>query len=200
MLELLKDLDTQLLLYLNSLHTPFWDVIMYYSTQKYTWLPLYIILLFFIFREYKQRTLIILVSAIILIAATDQVAMFFKEGLERWRPCRDPEIGPNLHLVKEMCRGRFGFFSAHAATSFAIATFISSFFKNKVFTFFIFTWAAFISYTRIYLGAHFPGDIITGAVFGIILGWINIKVFVLFKLYNNRKIKKRHVYYSLGNR
>ena len=199
MLELLKDLDTQLLLFLNSCHTPFWDTVMFYSTKKFTWIPLYVILLFFIFREYKQRTLIILVFSLILVGITDQVAMTFKEGLERWRPCRDPEIGPNLHLVKEMCRGRFGFFSAHAATSFAIATFISRLFNNKLFTFFMFTWAAFISYTRIYLGAHFPGDILAGAFFGLFIGWINFKVYNLFYKNKTRKFRKKHVSYSLNH-
>lgn len=197
MLETLSNLDTQLFLFFNRHTSPFWDIIMYYGTLKYTWIPLYLLILFGIGRKYKLQTILIVIFIALLITMTDQLSMFSKELFERWRPCRDPELGPFINLYQGKCGGRFGFFSAHAASSFGLAYFTSKLIKRRWFTISIFTWAAFVAYTRVYLGSHFPGDIIVGAIIGIILGWINIKLLFLFPIKQEKR--REHVVYKLNN-
>ena len=110
----------------------------------------------------------------LMIAASDQTANVFKYGFQRYRPCHNLDLQGTIHLVKGICGGKYGFFSAHAANHFAIATFTTIFLSKKyrksgVILFF---WAAFVAYTRIYLGAHYPSDIFVGALFGVLYGSI----------------------------
>ena len=148
---------------------------MYWISFKWTWIPLYALLLFLIIREYKWRSLLILLFIAILITLSDQLSVhLFKNTVERLRPCHNPEIMESVHLVKEHCGGLYGFVSSHAANSFALAVFLIGFLgrKFKYFTLLILLWAAIISYSRVYLGVHYPGDIIVGAIFGALLGYI----------------------------
>jgi len=171
MIEWLDKIDTQLFLLLNGLHSPFWDKIMWFASGKLSWLPLYILLLFFIYRKIGLKTWFALLLIILLITLSDQSSVhFFKNVFERFRPCHDPEISHLVHLVNNKCGGKFGFVSSHASNSFALAMFIALFFKKRSYTVFIFFWAALVSYSRIYLGRHYPGDIIGGMLLGIIIG------------------------------
>jgi undecaprenyl-diphosphatase len=169
MIEKLNHIDQKWLLWLNSFHTDFFDRFMFFVSGKYEWIPLYVIILGFIIWKYRWKSLWIILAVIILITLSDQLANILKAGVKRLRPCKDPDIGHLVHLVNNYCRSSYGFVSGHAANSFALATFLSLLFRKKWVTIAIFIWAALISYSRIYLGVHYPGDVICGALIGILI-------------------------------
>ncbi len=179
MLEYLKEIDQQLFLYLNGIHSPAWDTIMFYISDKFIWVPFYLLLVGFIIYKFKKKAVVTIVFAILLITLIDQLAVhLFKEVFERLRPCHNPEISHLVHLVKDHCGGKYGFVSNHAANTFGLAMFTTFLFRNARYTFFIFLWASIVSYSRIYLGVHYPGDVLGGAVFGILLGYL---IFYLYR-------------------
>jgi undecaprenyl-diphosphatase len=171
MIEALNRVDRQLLLWLNEHHSAFFDQFMFIVSGKYEWIPLYAFILGFIIMRYRWRSLWIMLAVVIMITLSDQIANLLKAGVKRPRPCKDPEIGHLVHLVKNYCGGAFGFISGHAANSFALATFISMLFRKRWVTIGMIIWAALVSYSRIYLGVHYPGDVIGGALLGILLGF-----------------------------
>lgn len=172
MLEFFRHIDSELLLWMNSHHSYFFDHFMYAVSGRWEWIPLYAFLLAVIIWKYRWKSLWIILAVAILITLSDQLANVFKATVKRPRPCKDPEIGHLVLLVNDYCRGAYGFVSGHAANSFALAIFISQLFKNKWVTSGMIIWATLVSYSRIYLGVHYPGDVICGAVLGILLGWI----------------------------
>ena len=125
-----------------------------------------------------------------MISITDQTANLFKDSFQRLRPCYNEIIKDSLRLVKENCGGKYGFFSAHASNSFTLAVFFGLLYKNKFKYLICITllYASLISYSRIYLGVHFPLDILFGATFGIIIGILTFnfydKKLYYFKFFN----------------
>ncbi len=177
MLEKLIALDTQLFLFLNSIHNPFGDQIMWYISATTTWIPLYALVLFFIFKEYKWKGFIPLIFLILAIVLADKISVYgFKNVFERLRPSHNPDIAQVVHIVNNYRGGNFGFVSSHAANTFAFATFTALFFNNRKFTLLIYLWAVIVSYSRIYLGVHYPGDILGGAVLGWLIGMAMYKL------------------------
>lgn len=173
MLETLNNIDVKLFLLLNGHHFDFGDTLMPYFSRMTVWLPLYLITLFLIFKKFGWKGFWILLFIAMSVALTDMLSFHaFKEVFRRLRPCYDPSIA---HLVNTLHHkgggGRYGFVSSHAANVFGVATFTSYLLKNKQFSATIFLWAILVSYSRIYLGVHFPGDIVGGAFLGIIVGW-----------------------------
>ena len=128
--------------------------------------------------KYRWKSLWILLAIVVLITLSDQLANLLKDGVKRFRPCKDPEIGHLVHLVNNYCRSSYGFVSGHAANSFALATFISLLFRNRWVTAGMVLWAAVVSYSRIYLGVHYPGDVLCGAILGTLLA---VLVYTLLK-------------------
>ncbi|WP_419214220.1 phosphatase PAP2 family protein [Maribacter sp. X9] len=181
MLQELLQLDKELFLYLNGLGSPQWDNLFLFISHKFSALPLYIFLLVVSYRKLGlKRTFLLLIAIALLITATDQLSNFFKYGVARLRPCHDPEVEPFMRLVKSYCGGRYGYFSAHAANAFAIAVFFGSLLKSSIkgIGIFLVFWAALVAYSRIYIGVHFPLDILTGAVIGSLFGWLFVKLFI----------------------
>ena len=179
MLEQLLQLDQELFLYLNGLGTETWDRFWMFMTRTKNSLPLYALLLYLVIKNFgTKRTLVILVATALLITCTDQLSNFFKYGIGRLRPCHDPEISDIMRLVKSYCGGKFGYFSAHAANSFAPATFFALLFKGKVkfIGWIMILWAIIVAYSRIYIGVHFPLDVLTGAAIGAFFGWVFYKL------------------------
>lgn len=161
------------MLFLNGIHSPAFDFIMYWASEKITWVPFYLFLVFLIARQYRKETWYIMIAAGVLIALSDLSSVhLFKDVFERLRPCHDPEIAAKLHLINGECGGQFSFVSSHATNMFAIALFMIKILGKtmRFFTPLIILWAAFISYSRIYLGVHFPGDVICGALLGTAIG------------------------------
>jgi undecaprenyl-diphosphatase len=170
MIEVLNDIDQQCLLWLNGHHSAFFDQFMFFASAKFVWIPLYAVILGFIIWKYRWKSLWIILAVVVLITLSDQIANVLKYSVKRLRPCKDPEIGHLVYLVNNYCRGAFGFVSGHAANTFALATFVSLLFRKRWVTFSIIIWAIMVSYSRIYLGVHYPGDVICGAILGTILG------------------------------
>ncbi len=170
MYELIQE-DKEAFLFLNNLGSTSFDRFWIVMSEKWIWIPLYIFFLFLLARNFKLKSLIFILIFIALgITVSDQLAGIFKNGIMRFRPCHDPSLEG---LVREVhCGGPYGFYSAHASNAFFIATYMTMMLRKKygVFTYFLFVWAAVVSYSRIYLGVHFPMDILMGAAMGFLLG------------------------------
>tara|TARA_B100000795_G_scaffold223221_1_gene178338 strand:+ start:15247 stop:15816 length:570 start_codon:yes stop_codon:yes gene_type:complete len=179
MIDTLLHYDEQLFLYLNNLGSPSWDEFWRIITEKWSSIPLYVLLLFLVFKNFGiKATCIVMLCAAVMITATDQLANLFKYILfKRPRPCRVEELQALMRFVADGC-GRYGYFSAHAASSMAAAVFIGLFLKPyyKTLPFILLLWAGVVAYSRIYLGVHYPLDIVTGMFFG---AWIGLAIFKL---------------------
>ncbi len=171
-MEKLVALDKELFLYLNNLGAEEWDWLWIAISDKWMAIPLYALLIYLIFRKFGWKaTLLTMVVVTLLITATDQLANLFKHGFERPRPCRQEGVMEYARYVAERC-GRFGYFSAHAANSTGVAVFLGLLFRRAYpkMLFLLSIWAFVVSYSRIYLGVHYPGDVVTGILIGICFG------------------------------
>ena len=178
MIEELLKLDTQLFLFLNSLGNESWDEMWRIITEKWSSIPLYVFLLYLVYKDLGLKgTFLVMLCAAVLIAFSDQLANLFKYGMERPRPCQEESLKGLMRFVADRC-GRFGYFSAHASSSMGAAVFIGLLLKPsyKYIPFFLLFWAVLLGYSRIYLGVHYPLDVITGMFFGGILGWLTFKL------------------------
>ncbi|NOQ27861.1 MAG: phosphatase PAP2 family protein [Bacteroidales bacterium] len=172
MLEFLNNLDTQLFIFLNGINSPFWDVVMRWISGSKSWIPMYLVIVAYIVYKFRWKAIITLVFIALVVTLADQISVkAFKEVFERLRPCHNPELQDIVHLVKNKCGGKYGFVSSHAANTFGVAFFLSLFFKNRNFSIFIFIWASVVSYSRIYLGVHYPFDVLGGAILGSVIGY-----------------------------
>lgn len=171
MLDKLISLDSRLLVYLNSLGSESYDWLWLMITKQLYWTPLFLLLLFVIYKKIgtKQFLYVVLFITLILIF-TDQITNLFKNGFQRLRPCNSPDINTIIRVVKTS--GSYSFFSGHAANSMAVATFIYLLMKSYFKYFFLlFLWPFVFAYSRIYLGLHYPIDILCGYLFGFLSGY-----------------------------
>ena len=173
MIEKVKYWDEQLFLYLNSQHMDWLDPIMNMLTEKLTWVPLYAFFLFLIIKHFKKGSIWIVAGVGLAILIADQsTSGFMKPFFERLRPCHDPRF-EGMVFNYGGCGGMYGFASSHAANSFALAVYLNLIFYKKLKGIgWMFLWAAVISFTRIYVGVHYPIDIFAGAIVGLILGFL----------------------------
>lgn len=188
-METLEQLDRELFLWLNSLHADWLDAPMWVMSQAYGTLPLFGILLVYIAKKYNWRyALGSLLGLIIVITLSDRISVeLFKEVFLRWRPTHNLEIKDLVHTVTnfagdEYRGGRYSFVSSHATNFFGAAMFYWTIMRpdKKRMMIIIFGWAALVCYSRIYLGVHYPGDILCGATLGCIIGWSVAKLFARF--------------------
>ncbi len=188
MIEYLQALDTKWFLFLNSLHSPFWDSVMWYISATATWIPLYLIIVAFVIKKLRWNAWLTLIFFALLVLLADQSSVhLFKNVFERLRPCHNPAISELVHTVNDKCGGKYGFVSSHAANTFALAVFLVFFFKNKSVSIAIVLWAAIVSYSRIYLGVHYLFDVLAGALLGSIIGFLTIKLYEYSFTYLQRK-------------
>ena len=150
---------------------------MWLISGKFLWLPMYLVIIYFLVRERRSRVWITLIAVALIILLSDQLSVMVKDVVHRLRPSHNPLLLNLIHLVKEpggneYRAGTYGFVSSHAANTFALATFVSLFFARKWLTIAIFIWAAIVSYSRIYLGVHYPLDVVGGAMVGTFAGAI----------------------------
>ena len=179
MIEEILKLDSKLFLYLNNLGTSKFDIfwISLSKIEANILMYLFLILLFFYIQKIRPKLIYIFYLFFVIalmIAITDQGANIFKDSFQRLRPCYNESIIDSLRLVKENCGGKYGFFSAHASNSFSLAIFFGLLFINRIRYIIMITivYASLISYSRIYLGVHYPIDIIFGSFFGIFVGFV----------------------------
>ena len=187
MIEKLKILDADFVLFVNGKHTPFLDSFFYFMSEVFVWIPLYIFLIIILIKKYKSQTWLVLVCLALLITATDQFASgLIKNSVMRYRPTHNLFIGPKIHLVNDYTGGMYGFISSHAANVFALTTFIALLFKEskKKYIWLLWLWAATVSFSRIYLGVHYLSDVVGGIVSGMFFGWVFYKLFIVLNKRN----------------
>ena len=174
MLESLQALDRTVFLALNGMHTPYWDSFMYIFTSKLVWIPLYVSILYVLYKNMNIRMVIFttLMFALLIALADQTCSSILRPIFERPRPSRDPAIADIVHIVNGKRGGKFGFPSCHAANTFALACFMMLLFKNRALTTFFMLWAIVTCYTRIYVGVHYPGDLLVGGIIGGFGGWL----------------------------
>lgn len=186
-LQNILEIDKEVFLFLNGFHNDFWDTIMLMVTRKETWIPFYVVILFFIIKNYKLKALLVIFFLALAILLSDQISVFLKDSVQRLRPVHDPVIGPLVHNVLRK-GGDFGFVSSHAANGFAIFIFTSRVFKNRSYQYLLLFWTLLFVYSRIYSGVHYPLDILGGAL----LGWgIGELCFKLLMLIDNKYLLSR---------
>jgi len=196
-MDTILEIDKNLLIWINSFHADWLDPIILIITKTAFWTPLYLLFIFLIFKNLDRDAWFALAGAALTILLADQItSSIMKPFFQRLRPSHDPSIQNLLHLVAnskgEIYRGGlYGFASGHAANTFGVATFMWLLFKNRTrWMAFAFLWAAVMTYTRLYLGVHFPGDILFGSLVGVLSGLAGFKLFEWLKMRKNRPLEE----------
>ncbi len=182
MLDFLLQLDKDIFLFLNGFNTAWLDPIMYWVSNKYFWIPFYALLIWFCYKHYGWKLLLILVLIAILITLSDQITGFMKDYFQRFRPSRDENLEGLVHTVYGYQGGKYGFASSHAANSMALAVFIIHLLKGRIkYIVPVMVIFAFLNaYSRIYLGVHYPGDVLVGAIVGLLVALLVIQFWKFF--------------------
>ncbi len=169
MIDFFLELDKNLFLELNSYHAEWLDAVMMFVTNTLVWIPLYLFIAYHIFRIHGKRALLIFVCIALTILLADQItSSVMKPFFGRLRPTHDPELAAMVHIVDNYRGGRFGFASSHAANTFGLAMFVFLLFRQQTRKVgWMFAWALLVAYSRIYLGVHYPGDILVGGLVGV---------------------------------
>lgn len=170
MIESLDQFDKWLFLLINGANHPVLDEIMVVLSYKWTWLPFYAILLYFLIKLHRLQSIYIILFVVLLVTMSDQLSVhLFKNNFMRLRPCHSADLQGLVHIVNEHCGGQYGFVSSHAANVFGLTFFIGPFLSisRKFWMPLLIIWAIVVSYSRIYLGVHYPFDVTVGALLGI---------------------------------
>ena len=179
-METLSNIDSDLFLFLNGLHVDWLDKVMVLITDMWAWFPLYLLLIYWTVKQYGKRCWWIFLAVGIVVLCTDQLASHVcKPVFQRLRPCYNPDFQDLIYLPKGLAGGKYGFVSSHAANTFGVAAFLTPALRKyrpwpAIVLYF---WAFISSYSRIYIGYHYPGDILCGAILGILIGLILWKMF-----------------------
>ena len=185
----LSDIDARLLLIVNGAHSPFFDSVMWCISGRWIWVPFYAVLAYLLFRRmsWKRASICLVTIGLIILAADQTCATLIRPEIGRLRPANlNNPLSSFVHVVNGYRGGRYGFPSCHAANTFALAMFMSLVFRNKRFTVMMFSWAIVVSYSRMYLGVHYFGDLFCGATIGSLFA-------VLFYYLQNYLFKRLNI-------
>lgn len=172
MLETIKAVDESLFLFLNAQHNSFFDPLMWLFSEKLFWGPLYVWFLWLLHKRYPKHYWTVLVTILLMIAVSDQLCNLAKDNILRLRPSQEPHLYSVVHIINDYRGGMYGFYSAHSANAFALAFFMISLVagKQKYIIPVSLIYAILAAYSRIYLGVHYPGDVLAGAIIGALVG------------------------------
>ena len=178
MTEQLLEYDTELFLFLNNLGSSTWDGLWLAITEKLTFIPLYALLLFLLYKKFGAKSLLVFVVVVaLMITFTDQITNVFKRGFMRPRPCGEANLIDQMRFIAVRC-GKYGFFSGHSSNSMAAAVFaglmLKPYYKNLIYI--LLVWSVIVAYSRIYVGVHYPLDIICGLTFGALSGFMFCRI------------------------
>lgn len=175
-MDWLQNLDSNAFLYLNSFHSDFGDSFCVLFTGRFIWIPMYAAMVYTLFRCFRwQQAVIFIIGVAAMILATDQICSHLLRPIfERPRPSADDSPIADMVVLAKNYRagGHYGFPSCHAANTMALAMFMTLVIRRLWVSVFLFLWALMTCYTRIYLGAHYPGDLFVGSLIGIIIAWV----------------------------
>ncbi len=176
----LLELDKKITLFLNGSHSLMWDSVIYAATQTLTWIPVGLLMLYIIYRQGGMRSLLMVLGMILLgILISDQLSSsIVKPLVKRFRPTQDPQIMYLVDVVNNYRGGRYGFFSAHASNTFTVALFLTLLFRHRMTGILLVSWSLLNSYTRVYLGVHYFGDVLVGTLVGALVGWCLYRFFI----------------------
>ena len=171
MLDYLNDIDTEVLLAINGLHGTFQDAFWWLISAKWASVLLVLAFVWILLHQNRRHALLTVAMLVLAFVLADQISSgLIKHLVERLRPSQDPSLDNMIHIVNNYRGGKFGFVSSHAANSFAAATLIVLIMRHRLVTISLLTWAMLQCYSRVYLGVHYPGDILGGMVVGILVG------------------------------
>lgn len=169
--SMINDVDTDLLLWLNSAHNAFFDVFMMLFTGKWIWVPMYLSLAYLLLKNMtaKQAMMCIVAIALVIVVTDQMSSSLIRHAVGRLRPANlENPISDMVHIVDGYRGGRYGFPSSHAANSFGLVFFLYFLMRRSPLPAFMMVWAIVNCYSRIYLGVHYPGDILCGALVGLL--------------------------------
>lgn len=185
----LSDIDARLLLIVNGAHSPFFDSVMWCISGRWIWVPFYAVLAYLLFRRmsWKRASICLVTIGLIILAADQTCATLIRPEIGKLRPANlNNPLSSFVHVVNGYRGGRYGFPSCHAANTFALAVFMSLVIRHKWFTVMMFSWAFVVSYSRMYLGVHYFGDLFCGATIGSLFA-------VLFYYLQNYLFKRLNI-------